>query len=771
MVFSQALVAELIFKYYGKTVTVSKLDGYDELNYLAVASNDEKHIVKIGNKSHDFPFVEAQFQLMNHLSETSISPLLQNHLRDHKGNGIVRFQMDGSLFYLRMLTYIEGVFLNNCSSYPSELFESIGAFLGKMDKELSTFQHPALQRTYTWDISNVLAVWKDISYIHDHEKRRIAAYFLVQYESEVVPFTHQLRKATIHNDANETNVLIDEATLKISGIIDFGDSVYSHLINNLAIACTYSMMLSDAPLETAISIVSGYHSEYPLLNQEIDLLYYLIAARLCISVTQSAYQASINSTNTHHFISEKAAWKLLYQLIEINPIKASNAFRIACGFESSIPNLAVQDKLLARRKQSVGRNLSVGYTEPLTINKGALQYLYDNQGNTFIDCVNNVSHVGHCHPVVVKRMQRQLTQLNTNTRYLHESLVAYAEALLVTLPKNLSVCYFVNSGSEANDLAIRISRHFTQQKDIIVLDHAYHGTSTTAIEMSPYKFDAPGGFGQKPYIHKAINPDGYRGEHKLSDPTCGEKYALDVERIIQEQSANNIGIAAFICETLLGVGGQIPLPTHYLKHVYEHVRSAGGICIADEVQVGFGRVGKTFWGFELQGVEPDMVVLGKPIGNGHPMAAVIMTEELADAFDNGLEYFNTYGGNPVSMETGLAVLDVIQQEELQQHALEVGEILLDGFKQLQTKFPLIGDVRGTGLFVGVELVKDRTTLEPAIQEIKIVVEKMKERGFLISTDGPLNNVLKIKPPMVFSKANAIKMLTEIELVFQELSFT
>jgi 4-aminobutyrate aminotransferase-like enzyme len=301
----------------------------------------------------------------------------------------------------------------------------------------------------------------------------------------------------------------------------------------------------------------------------------------------------------------------------------------------------------------------------------------------------------------------------------------------------------------------------------MVLDHAYHGTSTVAMEMSPYKFDGKGGFGQMPYIHKAVSPDLYRGPYRYNDPQAGEKYAADVLQILEKNPGK---IAAFICETLLGVGGQIPLPDHYLEHVYKHIRAAGGVCIADEVQVGFGRVGEKFWGFELQQVQPDIVVLGKPIGNGHPLAAVVVTREIADAFNNGMEYFNTFGGNPVSMVTGRTVLKVIQEEQMQQHALETGNYLMDGLRSLMSKHAIISDVRGHGLFVGAEMVKSRTTMEPAVDEINAVVEKMKERGFLLSTDGPLYNVLKIKPPMVFNKQNAADMVRHLDEVLTELNF-
>jgi 4-aminobutyrate aminotransferase-like enzyme len=383
-----------------------------------------------------------------------------------------------------------------------------------------------------------------------------------------------------------------------------------------------------------------------------------------------------------------------------------------------------------------------------------MQYLYDEDGRAYLDAVNNVSHVGHCHPRVVKAGQQQMAVLNTNTRYLHDNLVRYAERLCATLPEPLSVCFFVCSGSEANELALRLARTHTRQKDMIVVDAAYHGNTTSLIKISPYKFDGPGGMGTPSYVHKVPMPDVYRGEYKRNDPHVGEKYARYVEEAVLEIQENQGNVTGFICESLLGCGGQIVLPENYLKETYRYVRNAGGVCIADEVQVGFGRVGTHFWGFETQGVVPDIVTMGKPIGNGHPLAAVVTTPEIAASFNNGMEYFNTFGGNPVSCAIGLAVLDVVAEEHLQENALRVGTHLMNGVRGLMKKHPLIGDVRGLGLFVGIELVLDRETLSPAAEQAKYIANRMREHGILLSTDGPFHNVLKIKPPLVFTEENA-----------------
>ncbi|HRH51180.1 MAG TPA: aminotransferase class III-fold pyridoxal phosphate-dependent enzyme [Panacibacter sp.] len=765
MNFSTNDIAALVKRLYGINVSVKPLTGEYELNFLLTDDEETKYIFKVASDEHSYDFFDAQVKIVQHLSQGKVADKFFRYILNAEGAAITVFQQSERKYYLRLLTFLEGAFWVNVKERSDELHVDLGNVLGCMDDELKNFSHAAMHRYYVWDISNAADANRKLHCIKDHERRRIAGYFLLQFETEALPVISSLRHAYVHHDANDTNILLQGD--KVAGLIDFSDMVYTALVNNLAVACTYAMMNCEDPLHAATLVVKGYHAAYPLTEQEVDLLYYLIAARLCISVTQSAYNASIETNNEHHFISEQPAWDLLYKLIQINPIKAQDSFRKVCGYNGLITETNY-DHLLNERNEHIGRNLSTAYKQKLKIVKGALQYLYDDKGNTFIDCVNNPSHVGHCHPVVVKRMQKQIATLNTNSRYLHDNIVEYAKRLTATLPPSLSVCYFTNSGSEANDLAVRMSRYFTKQKDIIVLDHAYHGTSTVAMEMSPYKFDSKGGSGKMPWIHKAINPDMYRGPYKYSDTEAGKKYAADVQRIIDELKKENKAPAVFICETLLGVGGQIPLPPNYLSEVYMHVRAAGGVCIADEVQVGFGRVGSTFWGFELQNVVPDIVVMGKPIGNGHPLAAVVVTNEIADAFNNGLEYFNTFGGNPVSMAAGLAVLDVIETEKLQQHALETGNYLMDGLRMLMNKFSIIGDVRGHGLFIGAEMVRNRETLEPAVPEIDIVVEQMKGRGFLLSTDGPLHNVLKIKPPIVFSKENADALVANLEEVLHNL---
>ena len=401
--------------------------------------------------------------------------------------------------------------------------------------------------------------------------------------------------------------------------------------------------------------------------------------------------------------------------------------------------------LIERRERLLGRNLSVAYDEPLHIVRGEMQYLYDDEGRRYLDAYNNVAHVGHCHPQVVAAGQRQMELLNTNTRYLSELVLEYAEKLTATLPESLRVCFFVNSGSEANELALRLARAHTKAHDLIVLEHAYHGNTTTLIDISPYKHDGPGGEGAPSWVHKAPLPKSREDAEYVAD--------------LAKKSSRLCG---FIAESMPSVAGQIVFPDGYLARVYEAVRSAGGVCIADEVQTGYGRIGTHFWAFEKYGVVPDVVVLGKPIGNGHPIGAVITTRAIADSFANGMEFFSTFGGNNVSCAIGLKVLEVVQEENLQAHALAVGERLLTGLRGLQDRHELISDVRGSGLFIGVELVRDG---EPAATEAARIVNQMRAHGILLGTDGPHHNVLKIRPPMPFTEENADEVIAALDLCF------
>ena len=416
-------------------------------------------------------------------------------------------------------------------------------------------------------------------------------------------------------------------------------------------------------------------------------------------------------------------------------------------------------EILDQRRKYIGPSLSISYDVPLHIVRGEEQYLFDVKGNRYLDCVNNIQHVGHCHPKIVEAAQSQYKKLNTNTRYLDEAIVNYARNLTQTLPDGLDVCFFTNSGSEANDLAMRIARNYEQSKETIVLDGAYHGNLSSLIEISPYKHNGPGGSGTPDHVHVIPMPDPFRGQYR--GERCAEQYAKEVQEAIDRIQWRNRNSFAFISEALMGCGGQLILPEGFLQKAFELVKKAGGLCIADEVQIGFGRMGSHFWGFESESVVPDIVTMGKSMGNGHPLSAVVTTKMIADKFNNGMEYFNSFGGNPVSCAVGQAVLNVIKEEGLQEHALKVGDYLLEQLQQLKQHHDIIGDVRGRGLFIGIELNRDED-LTPADTEAHNIINRMKEKGILLSTDGPDHNVIKIKPPIVFNIENAEELVNTLD---------
>lgn len=425
------------------------------------------------------------------------------------------------------------------------------------------------------------------------------------------------------------------------------------------------------------------------------------------------------------------------------------------------------EELSARRAELFGSNLSLSYDRPLHIVRGVGTYLYDVMGRTYLDCVNNVAHVGHERREVVEAGQLQMGVLNTNTRYLHRNVLDYAHRLAALFPDPLSVCFFVNSGSEANELALRMARAHTGGYGVVSLEGGYHGHSQNLIDVSHYKHAGSGGAGAPEWVRTAPIPDDYRGVYGREVMDRGTRYAMHVGEAFGSLSSNGHEPAAFIAESILSCGGQIEPPAGYLEEAYRIARSRGAVCIADEVQIGFGRVGSHMWGFETANVVPDIVTLGKPIGNGHPIGAVVTTLEIAESFANGMEFFSTFGGNPVSAAIGLAVLDVIEGDKLQEHAAVVGGTLKANLASLAMRHESVGDVRGRGLFLGIEFVEDRMAKTPSARIAEYVANRAAELGVLLSTDGPDHNVIKIKPPMTFDQRDAERVVATLDRILTE----
>ncbi|MGI9529986.1 MAG: aminotransferase class III-fold pyridoxal phosphate-dependent enzyme [Acidimicrobiia bacterium] len=626
---------------------------------------------------------------------------------------------------------------------------SIGMTAGSLVNALARIPQPSAPRPDRhWDLTHASTTIADrLPHVATESARSLLEEVLERIER--VPFS-DLPRQVIHNDLNPENLLVvDDAVV---GVIDFGDVAWTVRIGELAVACAYAMLEQDDPVNVGTAIAAAYGQTTTVTAAEAEWLFDLILGRLAISASIAAARPN---SNPHHQNTSSGVWSLLATLLAADTRWISAQFAAACVRQTPEAH-PTSTKRLAADRQVLGPSLSLSYREPLHIVRGRGAYLYDAEARRFLDGVNNVAHVGHAHPAVVEAAHTQASTLNTNSRYLHPEVLKYASRIADTLPHGLDTVFLVNSGSEANELAIRIARTATGRTDLACLDDAYHGNTGQLVNVSPYKFNGPGGDGPKDGVHVLPSPDPYRSP-ELAGAGAGEHY-----RNLADESLANAQPAALIAEALLGCGGQLVPAPGVIAAAYEAVRELGGVVISDEVQTGLGRAGSTFWAFELHDVVPDIVTVGKPAGNGYPLAAVVTTSALAQAFDTGMEYFNTFGGNPVSAAVGNAVLDVIFTERLQARARILGAYLLDGLTQLSERHDAIGDVRGAGLFVGVELVTDRSSKEPDADLATAVVEFAKSSGVLLSTDGPHHNVIKIKPPLVLGPDDCKRIVATVD---------
>jgi 4-aminobutyrate aminotransferase-like enzyme/Ser/Thr protein kinase RdoA (MazF antagonist) len=750
---------------FGIEASARPLPSERDQNFLLETPSGDRFILKIANATESVVFLDAQNAVLTRLGnrvDFCPRPVPAD-------TGELLAEVDGHL--ARLVTWLPGRTLAETRWHSRGLLESLGSRLGELDRALDGFDHPAVHRDFHWDLARAgQTIAERLPLVSEAILQRLVESVLQRVERQT-PCLVRLPRSIVHNDANDHNVLASGD--RVTGLIDFGDIVHTFTVADPAVAMAYASLDSADPLAAMGAVARGYHRVRRFSDDELSVLFELASLRLCLSVCIAADQQRQRPGDEYLGVSQEPIRRTLPRLVEI-PAQFAEAFlRDTCEPRSERPeNLPASGRspteILQTRRRVIGPNLSIAYEQPLKIVRGWMQYLFDEAGRRYIDAYNNVPHVGHAHPRVCEAVDRQMHLLNTNTRYLHDNLVMLAERLVATMPEPLRVCYFVNSGSEANELALRLARAHTRRRNVIVLEAAYHGHTTTLIDISPYKFNGPGGEGQRAWVHVAPLPDGYRGLHKSGDPDAGRKYADSIGAIVERLRSRDAAPAAFIAETCPSVGGQIVPPPGYLAAAYRHVREAGGICVADEVQTAYGRMGSGFYAFEDQQVVPDVVVLGKPIGNGFPLGAVVTTPEIARSFDNGMEFFSTFGGSTVSCAAGLATLDVAREERLQAHAASVGERLLARLRALAASYPIVGDVRGSGLFLGVELVKNRTTLEPAAAEAAWVVNRMREAGVLLGTDGPFHNVLKIRPPMPFGMDDAELLADALERVLAQL---
>jgi ethanolamine-phosphate phospho-lyase len=730
-----------------KIISTKPLNGYGSINYKVALANGDHYLVKI-YKSHQRKFVKE---------EERIITLLQEKLDMHLPIG-VEFAINDNVpkdSYIRVSKFIDGSALTKELASDTVLAEIANA-AAQMLNGLQSIESDIIKAyEHDWNLRDALRNQSKIEYIANPSDKKIVRHYFSVFENEVLPKFPSLRKSIIHSDLNEANIIIKDN--KVNGFIDFGDVSYAPVVCELAVLLTYVMMLfPEAYFEKAKIIIQHFNKNFPLTGGDIEVLPALIAMRLCVSVCNSA-EAKVNNADTDYIlISEKPAWFLLHELVAINPIYVCNLFKAFAGFEIETP---IETQLLERRKKIASPSLSLSYHQPIYMSSALFQYMYDAKGNTYLDANNNIPHVGHSHPAIVEAAVKQMRLLNTNTRYLYDSYAQYTENLLSLFPKILDKAMLVNSGSEASDLATRIARTVTGKQGIAILEWGYHGNTQNGIHISSYKFDRKGGKGVQDWILRLPLPKAYKGKY-----TTAEGYFNEAKQLIEDFESAGNALAGFIAEPISGCGGQVPLMDGYLKLLVPYLKQKNILVISDEVQIGFGRLGQWFWGFEMHGIIPDLVVLGKPIGNGHPMGAVVTTTSITEAFNNGMEFFSSFGGNPVSCEIGNAVINTIKNEGLQSNALEVGNYWMQQLNLLKNDSPLLGDVRGAGLFIGVECIdeagKENTMLA---QKIK---EGLKEAYILASTDGPLDNTLKMKPPLCFTKENVDRFITEMSKILK-----
>ena len=758
---------------YGVVGLPKSLGGERDQNFLITPTEIGQQciILKVANRAEPDEFLDLQCAALDHIAQQNPTLPIQLLIRTKSGEKWSTIQSGGLTFRVRALRYIPGVPLNEAPE-DARLMRNLGRDLAKLNIALRGFFHPAARHAIAWDSQNLDQLVSLCDYLKDVSLRDLAVRCLDRFSAKVKPRLLGCRAQVIHNDVSFHNALIDpDNPYEISGIFDFGDMLYAPLIQDLAVTAAEVPLGSKNYFGRVADIVAGFHEVTPLERQEFELLPDLIIGRLVIGLLIQAWSdQEVAWTDDREYLIglEEKTLRVLRDGDAMLDGEFKNLLLSACGlrpnFLSERSNFSVQESW-DKRNRFLGNASQISYSEPVNLVKGEGVWLFDSCGKAYLDAYNNVPHVGHCHPRVVAAIAKQTATLNTNTRYLYDALPAYAENITSTLPRELDTCFFVSSGSEANDLAWRLSKNWTSQTGGLVIENAYHGVTDAVFDLSPA--EVVDGSTLKSHIEEIKAPDDYRGPLKRDDPDRGLHYAAYAGEAIDRLMQKGHSPAAFFMDMIMSSSGIIvPLPL-YTEEVYNRVKNAGGLFVADEVQSGFGRLGKAMWGFEMAGITPDIVTFGKPIAAGYPMGLVVTRKEIAEKFERHSEFFSTTGGNPVACAAANMVLQVIKDEELMRNADSIGKLLVDGIRELADRYPIIGDVRGSGLFIGVELVKDVETLEPAALEAKSIMDALKDEGVLIGVDGTHSNVLKIRPPMVINESNAKFLLQTFQQVLEK----
>jgi 4-aminobutyrate aminotransferase-like enzyme/Ser/Thr protein kinase RdoA (MazF antagonist) len=766
-------LAAIARQHFGLEGEGKPLVGERDQNTCITTDAGEQFVLKVSSSDEDPGSVDFQIKALLHLAEVDDSLPVPRVKLSLDGKTSVTIQAsNGQSHIVRVLSYLPGNTYKQVAPLDLQGLRKVGVLEARVNKGLCGFFHPHADHFMPWDITSGTL---ENQSLHDTNKAYFDSHIkpvLNRWQAIQGRLLKQLPAQVIHYDGHSDNLLWSlDGSKEPAGLIDFGDLIYGPAIMDLAIAfssfLTEQMELCDETdwINNAVALIQGFNSVRPLQEEEIAVLLDMTLARLALGILlfdfrcqHSDDQALIQTINSWR----DSYLKTIEVLLAADSNRVLNRFRTACGFPARYDD-SQYDELLERRDKVLSSSYSHFFDRPLHIVRGEGVWLWDAAGRKYLDCYNNVPSVGHCHPYVVNALTAQIRTLNTHTRYLHETVIELSERLVELMPPGLDRVIVVCTGTEANDLAAQMARTYTGNNGLLVTESSYHGNSELVTQLS--RGDHAG---ETPpdYIGVFEPPNTYRGPYLGND--TAQQYAGLLDHEITKLQQAEQGVAACMIDSSFDANGILIPPPGYCTGVDDKIHSAGGLMIYDEVQSGYCRMGDHFWGFMDYDASPDIVTMGKPMGAGHPVAAVVTTSEIADRFAERYSYFNTFGGNPVAASAALAVLDVIRDENLLDNVHQVGKYLAEGLRDIESRYEFVGHLQGKGLFWGLDLVSDPESKHPDQTLAHQASMKMRDRGALVGSTGRYGNVLKIRPPLIFSRDNATQLLSTLDEVFSSL---